>query len=257
MSQITWTPAELLCELGPLKGAFWRAVEAQHKKSTMKLVGSSVEQAILEEEIEAVKPPIPAGLKDLDWLLYTPFRYGASYPKGSRFRRAGLTEGVFYCCETPHTAMAEKAFWQLMFFAESPGLAFLNNPIECTVFSVRIATSKCLDLTKPALMRDADLWNRLTDYSCCQEIADCARQCGTEALRYPSVRDPNHGLNVALLSPRAFASPKRCAEQSWHLQLQRNVVWAKCEAPACSVRFEIDAFLQDDRLAPLRALLAK
>ncbi len=96
----------------------------------MKHVDSVDEQLILEQAIEdAAKPPVPVGSEGFDYLLFTPFRYHAFLPHGSRFRRAGFTEGVFYCCESPLTAMAEKTFWQLLFFAESPGTQFPNNPL--------------------------------------------------------------------------------------------------------------------------------
>jgi hypothetical protein len=70
-------------------------VEAQHRISTLKLVDTVEEQQALEQLIEETKPPLPPECAGLHYLLSTPFRYGAVYPVGSRFRRAGLTEGVF------------------------------------------------------------------------------------------------------------------------------------------------------------------
>lgn len=75
MSPTIWTPAGLSPSLVPLKDDCWRAVEAQHFKSTMKLVDSPGEQKILEEEIEQTKPNVPEECRHLDFLLYTPFRY--------------------------------------------------------------------------------------------------------------------------------------------------------------------------------------
>lgn len=256
MSLITWTPEELSSELGPLQGKYWRAVEAQHKKSTMKLVDSADEQMILELEIEHAKPPAASGSESYDYLLSTPFRYGAPYPHGSRFRRAGITLGVFYCCESPITAMAEMAFARLLFFAESPATPFPNNPAEYSVFAVQIRTSKCLDITTPPLLRDEPLWTQLSNYSFCQELADIARHCRAESIRYKSVRDPSGGANLAVLSMDAFGVKSKVDMQSWHLHLQRNVAWAKCEAPSQTVSFDATLFLQDERLAPLRSQLA-
>jgi hypothetical protein len=218
----------------------------------MKLVDSNDEQRILEEEIERAKPPVPAAAEDLDYLLFTPFRYYAYLPQGSRFRRAGFSEGVFYCCESPVTAMAEKAFWQLVFFAESPDTPFPANPAQYTVFSARIHTASCLDLIEPPLVRDAALWTDLSDYSWCQDIADKARACATEAIRYRSVRDPADGYNLAVLSMKAFAAKRPDSMQSWHLQLRPRIAWAKCEAPALSVTFDTALFFRDPRLAPLQ-----
>jgi hypothetical protein len=218
----------------------------------MKLVDSNDEQRILEEEIERAKPPVPGAAEGFDYLLFTPFRYHAYLPQGSRFRRAGFSEGVFYCCESPLTAMAEKAFWQLVFFAESPETPFPANPAQYTVFSARIRTASCLDLTEPPLVRDAALWTALSDYSSCQDIADKARACATEAIRYRSVRDPADGYNLAVLSMKAFAAKRPDSMQSWHLQLRPRIAWAKCEAPALSVTFDTALFFRDPRLAPLQ-----
>src|SRR5262249_9650428 len=99
MSFSTWTRAALSSEAHSLTGTCWRLVEAQHRVSTLKLVDTVEEQALLEEQIQATKPPLPAGAERLHYLLATPFRYGAPYPVGSRFRRAGFTDGVFYAAE--------------------------------------------------------------------------------------------------------------------------------------------------------------
>ena len=138
MSSNTWTPAALSSDASPLKGACWRVVEAQHHVSTLKLVDSTAEQEVLEDLIDASKPSLPPECQGLHYLLATPFRYGAANPAGSRFRRAGLTEGVFYSSETPETAIAEMAFYRLLFFAESPDTPWPANPAEYTGFSIII-----------------------------------------------------------------------------------------------------------------------
>ena len=99
---------------------------------------STAEQEVLEDLIDASKPSVPPERQGLHYLLATPFRYGAAYPAGSRFRRAGLTEGVFYSSETPETAIAEMAFYRLLFFAESPDTPWPANPAEYTGFSSSI-----------------------------------------------------------------------------------------------------------------------
>src|SRR5438105_5181512 len=111
MSSNTSTPAApssddraLAREARPLSGTCWRLVEAQHRISTLKLVDTVEEQAALEDLVQGTKPALPPECRHLHYLLATPFRYGAAYPTGSRFRRAGLSEGVFYAAEEPHTA---------------------------------------------------------------------------------------------------------------------------------------------------------
>src|SRR5262245_56151992 len=107
MSSNISTPAALSSDAHPLAGTCWRFVEAQHLISTLKLVDSVDEQNVLEDIIDSSKPPVPPECRGLHYLLSTPFRYGAVYPSGSRFRRAGMTAGVFYASETPSTGVAE------------------------------------------------------------------------------------------------------------------------------------------------------
>ena len=102
----------------------------------MALVDTLEEQAVLEQVLEDSKPHIPPECRDLHYLLFTPFRYGAPYPRGSRFRRVGLTPGVFYASMQSKTAVAEMAFWRLLFYAESPETPWPANPGEYTAFSV-------------------------------------------------------------------------------------------------------------------------
>src|SRR5690606_16084059 len=120
MSLPIWTPAALSSEARIISGSFWRLVEAQYQVSTMKLVETVDEQALLESLLDETKPVFPSECAGLDYLLATPFRYGAAYPYGSRFRRAGRTPGVFYAAEKIDTAIAEMSFYRLLFFAESP-----------------------------------------------------------------------------------------------------------------------------------------
>src|SRR6516165_9403374 len=172
MSSSIWTPAALSSDVRALAGICWRIVEAQHHVSTLKLVDSVAEQELLEELIVATKPPLPPECRDLHYLLSTPFRYGAVYPKGSRFRRAGMSEGVLYASQTPHTAVAEMTFHRLLFFAESPDTPWPSNPAEYTAFSVKYATKRSIDLSKGKYAAERAKWMHLTDYSHCQAFAD-------------------------------------------------------------------------------------
>src|SRR5688500_4352089 len=119
MSSPTWTPDALRSEAQAAEGACWRMVEAQHIASTMKLVDNPDEQDVLERLIDETKPAVPPECRHLNYLLFTPFRY-RPYPHGSRFRRAGWTPGVYYASAAETTAVAEMAFYRLLFFLESP-----------------------------------------------------------------------------------------------------------------------------------------
>src|SRR4051812_40425962 len=104
MSLSISTPDELSSSARRASGRSWRVVEAQHKISTVKLTDNAAEQATLESLIEETKPNIPPECRHLHFLLSTPFRYGAPYPRGSRFRKAGHTPAVFYASEYVDTA---------------------------------------------------------------------------------------------------------------------------------------------------------
>lgn len=227
-------------------------VEAQHRVSTMKLVDTVAEQEALESQIESTKPPVPPECRGLDYLLSTPFRYGTVYPRGSRFRRTGMTDGVFYASETPQTAVAETAFWRLLFYAESPATPWPVNPAEYTAFSVQYNADKSIDLTKGRYVVDKERWMHLTNYNACQALADIARAAQIEIIRYASVRDPENRMNLAILTCLAFAKPKPIDRQTWHMRLSTAGVQAICEAPKMGLTFDPETFAADPRISKLR-----
>jgi hypothetical protein len=251
MSSSTSTPAALSSDARSLAGTCWRLVEAQHHVSTLKLVDSVDEQELLEDLIEATKPPVPPECRDLHYLLSTPFRYGAVYATGSRFRRAGLTEGVFYASEKPETAVAEMAFHRLLFFAESPNTPWPTNPAVYTAFSTEYATTKAIDLTRGKYRAVIALWMHPSDYTHCQAFAETARAAKVEVIRYASVRDMR-GMNLALLTCRVFTKPNPLDQQTWHIRLSETGAQAICEAPKLGITFDRKSFSADPRIARLR-----
>lgn len=252
MSSSTWTPAALASDARPLVGVCWRLVEAQHHVSTLKLVDSVDEQTMLEDLIHGTKPPLPPECRDLHYLLSAPFRYGAAYPAGSRFRRAGATDGVFYASASSQTAVAEMAFYRLLFFAESPDTPWPANPAEFTAFSVEYATAKGIDLTDRAYRSHQERWEHLTDYRYCQDLADVARAAEIEIIGYRSVRDPGEGRNLALLTCRTFAKKQPLEHQTWHIRVSEAGAQAICEAPKSGITFGRSSFAADPRIAKLR-----
>ncbi len=224
----------------------WRLVEAQHRVSTLKLTDTLDEQALLESMLDETKPALPPECTGLDYLLAAPFRY-APYPFGSRFRRAGRTEGVFYAAENVATAVAETAFYRLLFFNESPATPFPDAPTDFSAFSVSVKTARALDLTSGA-SSNTHLVD-LVDYSACQALADKARRETIDLLRYCSVRDPSQGKNVALLSPAPFAAKAPKQRQTWRIKLGRSGISALCDFPQLRLSFPPDSFAADPRLA--------
>lgn len=248
MSLPIWTPDALSSEARPLSGRYWRLIEAQHRVSTLKLVDTLEEQGLLEALLEESKPALPPECEGLDYLLATPFRYGAVYPHGSRFRRAGRTAGVFYASERVETALAEMAFYRLLFYADSPQTPLPANAAEYTAFAVAIATDAAIDLALPPLARDREAWADPVNYAACQALADAARAAGLLAILYPSVRDPRHGRNIALLSARGFSAREPVERQTWSIRLSASGVQALCDFPRSRIGFSREDFSGDPRV---------
>lgn len=224
-------------------------VEAQHRVSTMRVTDTLDEQRILEELIEEVKPPLPAGCEDLHYLLYTPFRY-APYPNGSRFRRAAQREGVFYASEQLRTAFAELSFYRLLFFAAAPDAELPGSAAELTAIRVSCRTAFAIDVTRPPFASGAPAWTHLTDYAPCQQLADAARASGVQAIRYRSARDPDGGANLALLHPAAFGEKSPLETQTWRMLITRLSVRLLRNMPGQeSIEFSASLFRADPRLA--------
>lgn len=248
MSLPIWTPAALSSEARTLKGECWRLVEAQHRVSTLRLVDTLAEQGLLEELLERTKPRIPPECEGLHYLLATPFRYDPPYPRGSRFRRAGRTLGVYYAAQHVETAVVELSFHRLLFFAESPATPWPQNATEFTAFSVGYS-GKGIDLTRPPLSKNRAAWTDPVDYSACQTLADNARAGELRVIRSQSVRDPHARANIALLSCRAFTAPEPKARQTWRMRFGRAGVQALCELPDLRLEFRTDVFASDPRIA--------
>jgi len=251
MPSRTWTRAALSSERRRRSGLCWRVVEAQHRVSTMKLVDTLDEQALLETLVDGTKPPLPPDCRHLHYLLATPFRYGAPYPSGSRFRRAGMTPGVFYASTTSSTAIAEMTFHRLLFYADSPHTPWPMGAGDLTAFSVRFRTSTGIELAAPPFDADRARWTHPTDYAPCQVLADTAREVDIDVLRYSSARDAG-GINVALLACRAFAGPEPLGRETWRLNLNAHGARAVCEFPERRLEFTRAAFGADPRIAALR-----
>ena len=189
----------------------WRGVEAQHRVATMRLVDSLDEQAELERQIEAAKPPLPEAAQGLHYLLATPFRYRSPHP--SRFRAAGEA-GVWYGAKERHTACAEVAYWRWRFLMDSAGLRDGELVTEHTFFQAQ-ARGLAIDLTKAPWNEGEAAWTQRNDYSACQALAQAVRAHGkVQWIRYASVRHPG-GHCGAVLAPQCLSLPERFPQETW------------------------------------------
>jgi hypothetical protein len=249
MSSSTWTRDALASEARAYANSVWRVVEAQHRIPTRRLTDTLEEQADLERLIERTKPNIPEACAHFHYLLFTPFRY-APYPQGSRFRRAGQRDGCFYASEQVDTAIAELAFYRLLFAIESPDAPLPPRPLEHTAFAVHCTTPRSLDLMASPLDRDADRWTDRIDYTACQALADEARAAGIELDPLPLGARRDGPRQRRILAPAALAETRPSAEETWSIfpRADRVQIWR--EFPA-SPRYEFAYrdFADDPRVA--------
>ena len=222
MSSSTWTPRVVKSRSARVSTRLWRAVEAQHIASTRRLVDDLDEQRVLEDILEATKPPVPLAAERLHYLLFTPFRYPP--PHASRFR-ATQDPGIFYGAESVRTACAELGFWRWRFLTDSKGLSTLG-PAQQTLFEVSVRSSAA-DLERLPYSKDAALWRHPDDYSATQRFARVAREAEVSLILYGSVRDPEPGRCGAVLSPKAFSAAAPTAPtQTWLLTVTPDhAVW--------------------------------
>jgi hypothetical protein len=219
----------------------WRAVEAQHRVSTMVLVDTLDEQALLERLLEESKPPLSEGQESLHWLLFTPFRY-PPLPSGSRFRGPG-DAGVFYGADLQRTACAELGYWRWRLLTDSPDLDSIG-PMQQTLFKTPVH-GQTIDLQRPPLSGQHAQWTHPSDYAPCQDLARQARTAGIQMIRYQSVRDPEHGSCTAVLSHIAFAARAPTDNQTWTLAVFRHRVIWRLDSIFEDRSFEFDTSLWD------------
>ncbi|NOY92301.1 MAG: RES family NAD+ phosphorylase [Deltaproteobacteria bacterium] len=203
----------MLRELAPLEALGIRAVEAQHLVSTRKLVDSDAAQRVLEELLEAHKPPPPAEAANLHYLLFTPFRY-PPLRYGSRFGQRHQ-RGLFYASLRPETCLAEVAYYRLLFLA---GSAAKLEPLEVdlTLFRARVRTERGVDLGSGAFRHWRAPLRSPSDYAFTQALGGRMREEGVEAFLFASARDPEAGSNLAVFAPSAFGRSRPHGMQTWH-----------------------------------------
>jgi hypothetical protein len=236
VSSSTWTPRAVGSEARRAQRRLWRAVEAQHIASTLRLVANVEEQLVLERLLDQSKPPLPLDTSGLHYLLATPFRY--SSPIGSRFREPAES-GIWYGAEAQRTACAELGYWRWRFLIDSDALQTLG-PSPQTVFRAGI-DGRLVDLTQPPFKRARAQWTHPDDYAPSQGFARVARQANIDAIRYESVRDPKHGAAVAVLRP-CFKPRKPLEQHTWLLTVRRGaVVWQR---EGETFEFEARAWIQ-------------
>jgi hypothetical protein len=220
MSSSIWTQSAGSSEIARLTAQPWRVVEAQHRIATRRLVDSDREQDILEDLLESAKPPRSES-EGLHYLLFTPFRY-PPLPHGSRLG-SRWEPGIWYGSETLRTAFAEVAYYRLLFL-DGTDANLDDVEADLSAFRAPVATARGVDLTVPPFARSHARLASKTSYAATQPLGTAMREDGVEACRYTSARDVEGGGNIALFTPRAFASGRPRALQTWHSFATRTSV---------------------------------
>ena len=222
MSRNIWTECGASSRLRRLALPAWRAVESQTLTATRKLVDSDEEQALLEDLIEAAKPPVPQDpeLAGLHFLLYTPFRY-PPLAHGSRFGTR-LERGIWYGSRELRTVFAEVAYYRLLFL-EGPAADLGSITIELSAFQARVATTRGVDLTAAPFRAHAREISSRTRYDAAQRLGREMRAADVAAFLYASARDPEGGASIGLFRP-AFARRRPTTPETWVCTATRDKV---------------------------------
>ncbi len=223
MSQRISTRSAARHSLVAYEGAPWRVVEAQHVISTRKLVDSDDEQQLLEELLDAAKPPLPRepGFDGLHFLLFSSFRY-PPLRHGSRFG-SRFEPSLWYGAEEKRTAFAEVAYYRLLFL-EGTEARLAPMIVELSAFQAKVRSECTVDLTTEAYAGQAEALRSKLSYQATQRLASELRQEGAEVIRYASARDLESGICVALFTPRAFAEKRPRPPQTWRCVATRQRV---------------------------------
>lgn len=192
-------------------------VEAQSQVATLELVDDLEEQRLLEELLEATKPGrLPDGPH---YLIATPFRY-PPLEHGSRYGRVD-ERGIFYGSERVETALAELAFYTLMFVGHAEG--FEMPMVDKTAFTFGYDTRAGVDTTAPAFDGRRERLEASGDYGESQRLGSHARDGGAEVIRFRSVRCPEGGANSAVLSLAAL-EPEPRTMTGWTMRVREGRV---------------------------------
>ncbi len=246
-----WAACGGSTRIAPLAGTLWRLVESQAQVATLAYVDTLAEQALLEELLETVKPPCPAGSERLHYLLKTPFRY-PPLAWGSRFGRCHEL-GICYGGSNTATTLAEVAYYRFLFWQSMDGAPVADAiRTEHTLFSARYHTQAGVKLQSEPFTPFTDAIRHPADYTQSHLLGTAMREAGIEAFEYPSARDPLRGICVGLFTPAAFSERKPRETSQWLCEVNASEVAFKPVGRSEVVRFGVETFMYEGKL-PLPA----
>ena len=201
--------------------AAWRGVEAQHVVSTLRLTDSAAEHDVLEDLLEASKPPMPATDKPKHYLLATPFRYKPAH--ASRFRPPRVA-GQWYGARDLKTACAEVAYWRNRFLLDSVGLEREVLVTQHTFFT-GVVTGRAINLMLPPWDASRAAWTA-NSYAATQALAAEAQRRGVQWIAYESARETGAKCAV-VFDANCLSEPVGgldATKQNWHCKTSKDHV---------------------------------
>jgi hypothetical protein len=214
MSSASWNPDWVHEFSADLHMPAFRMVETQYVAATMRLVDSADEQLMLEDLLEASKPPLPPQAKGLHYLLAAPFRYVPQ--TGSRFRAVN-SPGIWYGADDAYCACAEIAYWRQRFLLDSVGLMKQTLVTDLSMYEASVQ-GRTLDLLSHPWVLAQTLWMHPSDYAETQKLATLVRDSlsGVTWIRYASVRASDH-VCAAVFDPRSLTMVTAEGRyETWH-----------------------------------------
>jgi hypothetical protein len=229
-----------------LAGVLLRLVESQEQVATHQLVSSLARQAVLEDLLETTKPPRRKGTESLHYLLATPFRY-PPLKHGSRF--GTRTEpSLFYGSLDVKTVLAEAAYYRFVFWSgmSTPPVGKLDT--QHTLFGAAYRTHTGMQLQHPPFAQYRDMLQHPSDYRASQALGSSMRAAGIEGFAFPSARDPEGGINLALFNPLALAQPNPVSQEAWLGELTGERVTFRVVPGNAIHHFPLEVFQVDGNL---------
>lgn len=246
-----WKNCHGVDHIRPITGELFRLVESQEQVATLGYVDTLSEQAVLEELLDNVKPPVPDNCTHLDYLLFTPFRY-PPLTWGSRFGKT-YEPSLFYGGCSIAATLAEAAYYRLLHLTSMLGTPPKSSLRSAhSIFSVHYATGRGVLLQYfPFDNYQAQLAHR-SSYSAAQGLGADMRKANIEAFEYTSARALNKQNCVALFTPAAFIENKPVSLEHWLCETTPEGVAFKKTGAKLPHYFQVKQFMVDGNL-PLPA----
>lgn len=236
-----WDACLAKATAGLISGRLLRLVESQEEVATTRLVSSLERQAVLEDLLEATKPPRRAGTERLHYLLATPFRY-PPLEHGSRFG-SRIEPSLFYGSLGLKPVLAEAAYYRFVFWHGMTVPPEGKLVTQHTMLEADYRTERGLQLHAPPFAAHKKRLAHPSDYAATQELGSKMRQAGIAAFEYFSARDPEGGVNVALFTPDALPGSEPVSKESWLCELTGRHVRFSAGRNRAVHGFEVDRFL--------------